>query len=105
MLLFQLVETRLLISHFLPNKIVQGLFNPNLYVDYENLIHFVIKVWTLEGRWDTGTNICQICAQWAACTTVLAVISLVQIYSKINHISIIFWNLEFNGLCHVWTIF
>ena len=37
-----------------------------MYIDYENLIHFVIKVWTLEGRWDTGTNICQIWAQWAA---------------------------------------
>ena len=32
-------------------------FNPNLYVDYENMIRFAEKVWILEGWLDTDRNI------------------------------------------------
>ena len=46
-------------SQNVPGMLVSP-FNPNLYVDYGSIIHFTVKVWTLEGRLNTGRNIRQI---------------------------------------------
>ena len=44
-------------SRFEVNKIstdVTSQFNPNLYVEYGNMIHFAENAWTSEGRLNVG---------------------------------------------------
>ena len=38
--------------------------NPNLYVDYGNMIHFAVTAWTLEGRLNVGRIYHQIGQNW-----------------------------------------
>ena len=62
-------------------------FNPNLFVDYGNMIHFSENAWTSEGRLNLGRirhNIGQnrLSVQWH--------LQGPSTYSKMNNISIIY---------------
>ena len=74
-------------------------FNSNSYVDDGNIIHFAVKVWTLEGRLDTGRNIRQIGPNGL---TVPACNSVVQTFiAKRNIFPYSAYKLGLNGLCHI----
>ena len=75
--------------------------NLNLYVDYGNISHFAVKVWTFsfKGRLDTDRNIRPIWAEWAACASWY--LCGPNFYNKMSHISIYIHKFGLNGQCHV----